>query len=490
MKLSNLLQSSGVEYRISGNADAEIVDIAFDSRKAAAGTLLFCLEGASVDGHDYAKNAYDNGCRAFAVSKDVDLPEDACLVYLENTRRALAHISAAFFGHPEREMKIIGITGTKGKTSIAAMIYSCLNKLGVACGYIGTSGIDFASYHFETKNTTPESLELHRFFRRMLDENVRVCVLEVSSQALFNYRVDGIDFFIGVFTNLSPDHIGPTEHPSFEHYKNCKKRLFRLCRHGIFNADDEYCEDMIKDSTCTVSTYSLGKNTDYSTENVIPFRLPDSLCISFDAIIHGKRTVATLPFPGRFSVHNALACLAVCEKLSVDTDRAILVLRDIAIAGRFETVKLFTDRIFVIDYAHNEVSMRTLVETVKEYSPERIITLFGSVGDRTKNRRRELGTVCNELSDFSIITSDNPGCEDPEAICREIACYFNDEKKYTVIPDREAALRYAVRISRPGDVILLCGKGHENYQLVGKERVPFCERDVLVDEYNKIIDKC
>lgn len=480
MKLSELLIESKIEYKLTGNADAEISDITFDSRKAGEGVMFFCLVGAAADGHDYAMAAYENGCRVFAVSKDITLPCDAVTVRFDNTREALAYVSAAFFKRPADRMKIIGITGTKGKTSIANMIAACLNGMGIPCGYIGTSGIEYAGLHFPTKNTTPESLELHRIFRDMLDADVKHCVIEVSSQALFNFRVDGIDFFAGVFTNLSPDHIGPTEHPNFEHYKNCKKKLFSLCRHGIFNMDDEYFPDMTDGCSCDITTYSLRKNADLTTENIHPFRESNRLCIGFDAMIFGKRTLVTLPFPGEFSVLNALAALGVCKKLGADIGKAAIALRDISIPGRFETVEMFPDRVFVIDYAHNGISMRTLIESVRRYAPERIVTVFGSIGDRTKTRRKDLGEACNELSDFSIITSDNPGCEDPGSIVDEVASYFDNEKKYVKIPDREEAIEYAVANSRPGDVVLLCGKGHEDYQIVGKEKVHFSEKEILM----------
>lgn len=479
MKLAELLINSKTAHTVTGNTDIDISDITFDSRKATEGVMFFCLVGSAGDGHDYAKSAYEKGCRVFAISKDIELPQDAVKVHFENTRQALPFVSAAFFGNPADKMKLIGITGTKGKTSIANMISACLNKIGIPCGYIGTSGTDYAGQHFATANTTPESLELHRIFRNMLDAGVKTCVLEVSSQALFNYRVDGINFHIGIYTNLSPDHIGPTEHPNFEHYKNCKKRLFSLCRYGIFNKDDEYFPDMTDGCSCSIMTYGLCSDADLTAENVKPYRTGNRLCIGFDAMILGKRTLASLPFPGDFSVLNALAALGVCKILDADIAKAVTALRDICIPGRFETVEMFPDRTFVIDYAHNGISMRTLIESVREYSPARIVTLFGSIGDRTKTRRKDLGEACNELSDFSIITSDNPGCEDPASIVDEVASYFDDAKKYVKIPDREEAIHYAVENSRPGDVILLCGKGHEDYQLVGKEKVHFSEKEIL-----------
>ncbi len=485
MILSELLNSTGLENRICGDAKSEVNDICFDSRVAKEGSFFFCLVGASSDGHLYAKNAYDSGCRIFAVERDIELPDDAVRVYFYNTREALAYVSAEFFGRPADEMRIIGITGTKGKTTIANMLAACLNASGVPCGYIGTSGIEYAGKHFETKNTTPESFELHRTFRQMLECGVKTAVIEVSSQALFNYRVCGISFFAGVFTNLSPDHIGPTEHPNFEHYKLCKKKLFSMCTHGVFNADDEYFTDMTSGVPCTVTSYGI-RNGDFSANNIYQWNEAGRLGISFVLERAGIKTEIKLPVPGEFSVLNALAAAAVCEKIGLDAKALVPVLENISVPGRFETVPLWKDRIFVIDYAHNEVSMKTLLETVRSYNPKRIVTLFGSVGERTKNRRRELGTVCSHFADFSIITSDNPGREAPEIIIDEISGYFADIEKYIKIPDREAAVRYAVRNSKPGDIVLLCGKGHENYQLIGKERVPFCERDILLDEFKKL----
>lgn len=484
MILSGLLKDIGIKNRICGDGDLCVCDICFDSRIAKEGSFFFCLVGAASDGHLYVKSAYDNGCRIFAVERDIELPEDAVRVYFDNTREALAYVSAAFFGKPCDKMRIIGITGTKGKTTIANMLSACLNASGIPCGYIGTSGIEYAGKHFETKNTTPESLELHRTFRDMLDCGVETAVIEVSSQALFNFRVCGIKFFAGVFTNLSPDHIGPGEHPNFEHYKNCKKRLFFECIHGVFNADDDYFTDMMSGVPCTVTSYGI-RSGDFTANNICRWKDAGRLGISFLLERAGEKTEVRLPVPGEFSVLNALAAAAVCEKMGVDSATLASALENISVAGRFETVPLWNDRIFVIDYAHNEVSMKTLLETVRSYNPKRIVCLFGSVGERTKSRRRGLGTVCSALSDFSIITSDNPGCESPRGIAEEIASHFDAGKEYVIITDREEAVRYAVRCSKPGDAVLLCGKGHEDYQLIGKERVPFCERDILIDEFKK-----
>lgn len=481
MKLTELLKDSKVEYKLCGNGDIEISDLTFDSRKAKDAVMFFCLIGAAVDGHDYAMSAYDNGCRVFAVCRDITLPSDAVIVKFENTRSAMPHVAACFFGRPADKLRLIGITGTKGKTSIATMIYTCLEACGVKCGNIGTSGIEYDGIRIAAKNTTPESLELHRILADMVSRGVKVCVMEVSSQALFNYRVDGIDFYCGVYTNLSPDHIGPTEHPDFEHYKNCKKKLFSLCRYGMLNADDPYFADMADGATCEIISYGLNSKADYTAENVKPFNIAKNLGMAFDAMCRGKRTLCTIPFPGKYSVLNALAVLAVCDRLGVDLDTAMICMRDIRIPGRFETVPMFDDRLFVIDYAHNEGSMKNLLESVKSYEPKRLVVVFGSIGDRTQNRRAGLGSVCNEYADFSIITSDNPGCEDPDKIINEIAAYFSSESKYVKIADRKKAIEYAVANSRPGDVVLLCGKGHEDYQIVGKEKVPFSEKEILAE---------
>lgn len=482
MILSELLGKTELEYEISGNKAAEVTSIAYDSRKATSGSFFFCLTGAKSDGHSYAMGAYDSGCRIFAVERRLELPQDCVQVLFENTRMALAYISAAFYDFPARKLKIIGITGTKGKTTIANMILHCLESCNIKTGYIGTSGIDYAGLHFETKNTTPESLELHNTFSDMLKEKVTTVVIEVSSQALFNYRVDGIPFYIGIFTNLSPDHIGEFEHPTFEHYKNCKKKLFSLCRHGIFNIDDEYFPDMTKDCSCSVTSYGKSTAADFCGRNIQKWSSDGKLGISFDVELDGKTEHIKLPMPGEFSVLNALCAIAASKMLTDDIDSIISALENTLVKGRFQLVPIFNDRIFVIDYAHNEVSLKTLLESVREYNPKRIVCLFGSVGDRTKGRRRELGYVASRLADFSIITSDNPGNENPEAIIDEIASYFDDDTKYIKIPDREQAIRYVVRNSRAGDIVLLCGKGHENYQLIRGENVPFSEYDILMSE--------
>ncbi len=477
-KLSNLL--CDIEYTGWSGGDASIDNICYDSRFADNGSFFFCLVGASNDGHSFALAAYDRGCRVFALEYDVELPCDAVKVFFENTRRGLSYVSQSFFDYPARKMKIVGITGTKGKTSVATMLKTCLEDAGISAGYIGTSGIDYGTKHFYTKNTTPESYELHRTFRDMLECGVENVIIEVSSQALFNYRVEGIKFFASVFTNLSPDHIGPSEHPNFEHYKNCKRRLFSLCENAVFNVDDEYYPDMREGASCRCITYGIENKADFSAKNIREAGGKRRLSVDFEAVTPAGSNTVSLPVPGRFSVMNALAVMAVAGLFDVDIEKIARALEKIKIAGRFETVELFSDRTFVIDYAHNEVSMRTLLETVRGYNPERIVCLYGSVGERTKNRRRELALVARDLADFSVITADNPGSENPEGIAREIASFYDDENKYIIIPDRETAIRYAVENSCPGDIVLLCGKGHENYQLIGREKVPFCERDILL----------
>ena len=486
MILSLLLGKIKIEYKTKGDLQIDVTDICYDSRKAGKGIFFFCLCGASSDGHDYARKAYDSGCRVFALERDIDLPDDATCVYFENTREALAYVSAAFFDFPAKQMRLVGITGTKGKTTSANMIAKCLCNAGIPCGYIGTSGIDYAELHFDTKNTTPESYELHKTFRAMLDSGVKCAVLEVSSQALFNFRVAGIEFLCGVYTNLSPDHIGPTEHPNFEHYKSCKKRLFSMCEKGVFNADDDYFADMTQDAKCSISSYGIKNEADYCAKALLPFNDGGRLGVSCTVTARGKQTSLKLSMPGEYSVLNALAVITVCDIFGVSPESSAKALENVFVPGRFEIVPMFGDRIFIIDYAHNEVSLKTLLETVRSYNPKRIVCLFGSVGERTKNRRRGLGSVASELADLSIITSDNPGNEKPMDIACEIASYFKSSDKYIKIPDRAEAIRYAVQNSRPGDIVLLCGKGHENYQLIGSERVPFCERELLLDEYKKI----
>ena len=460
-----------------------------DSRKAQEGSFFFCLTGAAVDGHAYARSAYDKGARVFAVERPVELPSDAVVIRFADTREALAHTSAAFYNYPHRRLKIIGITGTKGKTTTALLIQSILSASGISAGYIGTNGITYAGKQFGTVNTTPESLELQKHLYDMAEAGVTAVVLEVSSQALWMHRVDGIAFDACLFTNLSRDHVGGCEHPTFEHYKNSKKALFAVHEaNAVFcNADDPLAEDMVvdtdkKDRVVRVSLKDPA--CDWYASDVTPCRDSARLGVAFECHRGDFVGKGYLGVPGTFNVSNALMAVAVChDRFGVPPDAALSYLGRTAVEGRFEPVYVpsMPDVTFLLDYAHNGVSLQASLETLRGYRPERLICLVGSVGERSFERRAQLAEAAGRLADYCIITSDNPGKEPPEQIINEmLAAFPADGCPRVSIADRAEAIAYAVKMARAGDIVLLAGKGHEAYQLIGTERVPFSEREILL----------
>ncbi len=487
MKLKKLLEGiDGICQNGGEIPEKNISDVFFDSRKACGAGVFVCLRGSLSDGHVYASSAYEKGCRFFVAERELDLPSDAFVFLCPDTRIALAKMSDNLFDHPSHELFIIGITGTKGKTTTALMIYNILNAAGFACGYIGTSGIDYGDFHIDAVNTTPESYITQMYMRHMRLAGVKYLVMEVSSQALYMHRVHAVNFDITLFTNLSVDHIGGSEHPTFEHYKDCKKSFFSNygARTVIVNADDGYADEM--ESAAPMGTkllrYALHKDADLRAAAPTRYRDSDSLGISFPFTENGQKYDASLPFPGKFSVYNALASIAVCRECGVEMTEILRHLASVRVAGRFELVNALRDVTFVIDYAHNEVSLTSALETLRQYEPKRLICLFGSVGGRTFGRRAELGRAAASMADLCILTSDNPDGEDPMHILNEIAAQFGENScPYVILPDRAEAIRYAVSIAKRGDIVLFAGKGHERYQLIHGEKIPFCEKDILLD---------
>ncbi|MBO7148989.1 MAG: UDP-N-acetylmuramoyl-L-alanyl-D-glutamate--2,6-diaminopimelate ligase [Clostridia bacterium] len=480
MLLSDLLLS--VPVQTLPDKDYEICDIVYDSRKAYEGVVFVCLAGTQSDGHDYAKSAYQNGCRVFLAQKPLDLPDDACVVITDNTRSALASISAEFFSHPERRLKLIGITGTKGKTTVTKLTRDILTAGGINTATIGTNGIFINGEHTPTVNTTPESYELYKAFDKMVNSGVEVCVTEVSSQAYLTHRVDGITFDIGVFTNLAYDHIGNGEHPDFENYMECKAHLFENSRFAIYNADDEHYTDIRKGAKCPSQTYSANGHADYFATLINEYKTDTSLGVSFECHALTGMIPIKLKMPGKFNVYNALAAIAAAKRLGVRDEVIAEALKTSTVDGRFEIVDALDYATVIIDYAHNGFSMQNLLDTVRRYSPRRLVVLFGSVGSRTEIRRKELGDVCAKCADFSIITSDNPDFEDPDAIIADIEqSFIGKATPYVKIADRAEAIRYALKNACVGDVILLAGKGHERYQLIEGKHVHFDEREVIAD---------
>ena len=465
--------------------DVDISYICHDSRKAGPDCMFVCIRGYVSDGHNYAMAAYSGGARVFLAEHPLDLPDDACVICCPDTRKALAALAAAIYDHPADKLHVIGITGTKGKTTTALMIHGVLEKLDIPSAYIGTNGIDFGGRHYATVNSTPESLDLHVYMAQMVECGVRYVVMEVSSQALKLHRVHGISFDTCVFTNLYPDHIGGVEHADMEEYKSCKKMLFSFpgIKNILCNADDPESAYMVEGASAPVTTFGTGETCDWRGSNPkaeICHRVPGTAFVCHTP--NGQALPVQIPFPGDYSVYNALCALAVCDKIGIPATDCIAALGLVRVKGRFEPVFLPSrpDSTFIIDYAHNGASLRAVLTSLRAYKPKRLICLFGSVGDRTQMRRGELGAVASELCDLSILTSDNPGNESPDKIIAEIAAAFTHDR-YVSIPDRAKAISYAVKEAKPGDMIVLAGKGHESYQYVRGKYLPFSEREILME---------
>lgn len=482
-ELMNVIDYTEIVNR-SGR-DLSSMEVSFlcsDSRLAMSDSMFVCISGALTDGHSFAQGAYNRACRIFVTEHAISLPDDAVILMVHDSRTALARLSAAFFGYPAREMTVIGITGTKGKTTSSLLIYHILNQNGIPTGYIGSNGICYGDQQLHTVNTTPESYDLHKTMRDMLNAGVKTLVMEVSSQALKMARVHDIPFHICVFTNLSPDHIGKYEHPDFDDYKSCKHSLFTDygAQYVVYNADDEQAADIIRGSRAKEVSFSIHKDTDYRAGQIAYFRSPGNIGVSFDCT-EGDRTVpASLSFPGDFNVYNGLTAISVCRTMGLTLTQITSAMKEVRIKGRFETYELPGGATVVIDYAHNGVSLKAALYALRTYRPNRLICLFGSIGGRTRMRRAELGLVASRDADFCILTSDNPDNENPSAIIAEIASYFTAGScPYVAIDDRRTAIEYALSHAEQGDIILLAGKGHETYQLICGVRQEFSEADIV-----------
>lgn len=471
---------SGIKYEGLINGNTEIADIAYDSRKAGEGIMFVCLKGARADGHNFAKSAYDKGSRVFLCEDKVDLPDDAQIILCENTRAALAKASCSFFRNPSYDIDIIGITGTKGKTTTAHIVKCVLEKAGIMTGIIGTVGASYGNIKLPTVNTTPESYELQKMFRLMADAGCKAVVMEVSSLGLKFHRTDGIKFALGAFTNLYPDHIGTNEHDSFKEYSFWKTQLFPMCEKAIVNIDDEFSSEIIKHCKCEVITYGRNERADYCLKSTKRVQTGDVLGVEFVYGKDGKDFIHTISMPGDINAHNALIAVSTAHMYKIDESVIEKALNEVYVKGRCEIVQTGMDFTTIIDYAHNGVSLKSIIETVKDYEHNRIIALYGSVGGRTEIRRQELGLVSGAMCDLTVLTSDDPDFEDPQKIIDEIASYVTEAGgKYVSFPDRAEAVHYAISIAEKGDILILAGKGHEEYMKIKGENVPFSEREEI-----------
>ena len=490
MELKKIL--AGLEgLKVKGSLDVEINNVRNNSKDVSANDMFVAVKGFDSDGHEHIEEAINNGAKVILAQEDTinknvikEIKDDVTLVLAKDTRYALAICACNFYQNPSKKFKLIGVTGTKGKTTTTYMIRDILEKKGIKVGLIGT----VASYVCDRKianneNTTPESLKLQEIFSKMLEEKCEVVVMEVSSQSLKLERVAGCDFDIGIFTNLSEDHISAKEHPDMEDYFNSKVKLFKMCKKGFINADDVYATRIPKLAPeCQISTYGIDNHCDLLAKDITV----TNQYVDFKVKIGDKNERVKVSIPGRFSVYNSLAAIAVALGFGATADNIKDALLDIRVPGRSELVDNKLGLTIMIDYAHTPTSLEKILSSVKIYTKGRVISVFGCGGDRDKNKRPMMGEVSGRVADYTIITSDNPRTEVPEQIVKDVEEGIKKTNgKYECIVDRVEAIRKAIKMANKRDIIVLAGKGHEQYQEINKKRYPFDEVEIV----NKIIDE-
>ncbi len=482
MKLKAVL--NGIDgLKAKGNLDIDITGIADDSRKVVKDGMFVAIKGFETDGHKYIKNAIEKGAKVIVIEegaslKKSDITDDVTIVMAPDTRLALSKIACNFYNNPSAKFTLVGITGTKGKTTTTFMIKSILEKHGQKVGLIGTISNYIGDKNLgESTRTTPESLELQELFSKMVEEKVDTVIMEVSSQSLKLHRVDGCDFNIGVFTNFSEDHISEKEHPNMEDYFNSKLKLFDMCKIGFINADDFHVAKVKKIAkNCDIKTYGIDNTADLLAKDITV----TNSSVDFKVKIGTKNERVKTGIPGRFSVYNSLAAIAVASRFGVTADEIKEALLEIKVPGRSELVPNKKNLTIMIDYAHSPESLQNILSAVKSYTRGRVISVFGCGGDRDPGKRPQMGEISGNIADFTIITSDNPRTEDPEKIVRQIEEGTKKTKgKYIAIVDRIEAIKYAINMAGKNDIIVLAGKGHETYQEINGEKHHFDEREII-----------
>lgn len=472
MLLSELLKGINI---LSEYEDREISDVTDKTHKISAGCAFVCVVGARFDGHSFAENAVKEGAKAVIVSKDLGLREQ---ILVENTREAYAIMCKNLCGCAVDKLTVIGITGTNGKTTTAFVVKDILSSLGIKSGLIGTVKNMVGDREFHTELTTPDPYDMHALFKMMVDDGIKYCVMETSSQAFHQMRLAGIHFETGVFTNLTQDHLD--YHGTIEEYKRCKKTLFLNCDKAVINADDETGAYMSDGITAEVKTYGINTPCDYKAENAEFF----ADRVEYD--LNGERVIFNIP--GGFSVYNSLCAIGAVCSLGFGFTEVVNAISDAStVKGRLELLKTNTDYGVIIDYAHTPDGLEKALNAVRGFTKGRVITLFGCGGDRDKTKRPKMGRMATDLSDIVVVTTDNPRTEDPDEIIKEILIGTVGSKAEVIsITDRSEAIAHALKIAKAGDTILLAGKGHETYQVIGKERVHYDEREVVADILSKM----
>lgn len=471
MKLSQLLQ--GLQVKNTYN-DVDVVDVTSDSRLVEAGYLYVCIKGASFDGHNVAQEMLDKGAVAVVVERDLGIENQ---IIVDDTRNAYSPICSNLFSNPANDLKLIGLTGTNGKTTTTFLIKQILENMGKKVGLIGTVQNMVGDEIYPAHYTTPDPHELQSLFRKMVDAGCEYCVMEVSSQALAQGRVKGINFLLGAFTNLTQDHLD--YHKTWENYFASKRMLFENCQIAVTNLDDENGLEIVKDLPCKTVTYSVDNNyADYTAKNVIfaPKGVQYELVCDKISRVH-------CPIPGRFSVYNSL-CAATCAlALGFDFVEVInAIAQSNGVKGRIEVVPTNTDYTVIIDYAHSPDGLENIISSLKEIAQGRVVTLFGCGGDRDRTKRPKMGAIAAQLSDFCVVTSDNPRSENPSMIIKDILEGMKGTKTpYQVVENRRDAIKWAMSNAQPKDIILLAGKGHETYQILPTGTIHFDEREAVAE---------
>lgn len=480
MKIKQLLEKTEYEL-LMGDLDTEITTLVYDSRKVQEGSVFVCISGSVRDAHDFIPDVIEKGAAAVIVEHEVQMDPAVTCIRVKDSRLALANMAAAYFGYPAEKIKTIGITGTKGKTTTTYMVKSILESAGIKTGLIGTIESVIGDKRIPSANTTPESYRVQELFHEMVEEGLDAVVMEVSSQALMLHRVSGFTFDIGVFTNLEPDHIGENEHKDFADYMHCKSLLFQQCRHGIFNGDSEHLQGIMEGHTCSVETFGFGSENDLMAQNVELKKEHGALGVRYH--VGGEMDFdVEVNVPGSFSVYNSLTAIAICHHFGVDVEKIKHALLHVSVKGRIEIVPVTKRYTIMIDYAHNAMSLESLLTTLREYEPGRLVCLFGCGGNRAKSRRYEMGEVSSKLADLTVVTSDNPRNEEPMDIINDILVGVHKaEGAYVTIPDRKEAIAYCMKNAKDGDIVVLAGKGHEDYQEIRGVKHHMDERELIAE---------
>lgn len=484
MELKKLL--AGIEnFKTKGDVEIDIKKVVSNSKKVVPNSLFVAVRGYDFDGHQYVGEAIEKGATAVMLDmsadfKNIKIPNGVTVIITDDTRKALARVSCNYFGNPSRYFKLIGVTGTKGKTTTTYMIKSILEKAGHKVGLIGTIANYIGDECLgESSRTTPESLELQELFYKMAKAKCEYVIMEVSSQSLKLSRVDGCNFDYGIFTNLYKDHISTKEHADMNEYFESKLKLFQMCPRAFINSDDFKCNKIIKGApNCNINTYAVDNKADLLAKDITI----TNISVDFKVKLGQRNERIKVNIPGRYSVYNALAAISLTTALGVDVEKIKEGLENIIVPGRNELVPNKEDLPIMLDYAHTAESLENILQASKTYTPGKVICVFGCGGDRDKEKRPRMGEVAGRLADYTIVTTDNPRTEKPEDIIADIEAGISKTKgKYEIVVDRREAIAKAIKMMGKRDLVILAGKGHETYQEINGEKFPFDERVIIKD---------